>query len=270
MRTTHEIALVGTGSRAHRAAASMARCPTRMPSDGSARVGEADIERAQALTSALDITTSALVRLLLQLPAKDVAAHRHVVLDLTCANRLYRELNQWGYQQNQADHALNRIAYYLRREAMDASDVLEELASVGCQLERLREKAGELAVSWAREHFGEHEVSIVHNIGHIPHTHVVVNNINVFTGRRLQGPDPKKLKYSLRAELDAEQARHRCDCAFLGLARRRLVAPVGSLPHAEQRGELALGKARQLSPAPQASGVEPNPHHGAPLCPNSG
>lgn len=109
------------------------------------RMGETDVERAQALSGALDITTSALVRLLLQLSAEDVAAYRHVVLDLTCANRLYRELNQWGYQQNQAAHALNRIDYYLRREAMDASDVLEELASVGRQLERLRERTGELA-----------------------------------------------------------------------------------------------------------------------------
>ena len=109
------------------------------------RVGEADIERARKLADTLDITTSALVRLLLQLPAKDVAARRHVVLDLTCANRLYRELNQWGYQQNQAVHAPNRIAYYLRREAMDASDVLEELASVERQLERLRKRTGGLA-----------------------------------------------------------------------------------------------------------------------------
>ncbi len=234
------------------------------------RVSEADVERARKLANTLNITTSALVRLLLQLPAEDVAAQRHVVLDLACANRLYRELNQWGYQQNQAAHALNRIAYYLRRGAMDASDVLEKLASVGRQLERLRERTGELAVSWAREHFGEHEVSIVYNIGHIPHAHVVANNINVFTGRRLQDPDPKKLKYSLCAGLDAEQARHRCDRTFLGLARRRLVAPVGSLPHAEQRGELALGKARQLAPAPQASGVEPNPHHGTSLRRSSG
>lgn len=109
------------------------------------RVGEADVERAQMLAHTLDITTSALVRLLLQLPAENVAAQRHVVLDLACANRLYRELNQWGYQQNQAAHALNRIAYYLRREAMDASDVLEELSSVDRQLERLRERTGELA-----------------------------------------------------------------------------------------------------------------------------
>ncbi|WP_283171709.1 hypothetical protein [Curtanaerobium respiraculi] len=109
------------------------------------RVGQADIERAQALASTLNITTSALVRLLLQLPAEDVEARRHVVLDLTCANRLYRELNQWGYQQNQASRALNRIAYYLKREAMDASDVLEELSSVERQLEHLHERTGELA-----------------------------------------------------------------------------------------------------------------------------
>ena len=85
------------------------------------------------------------MRLLLQLPAENVAARRHVVLDLACANRLYRELNQWGYQQNQAAHALNRIAYYLRREAMDTSDVLEELDSVERQLECLRERTGELS-----------------------------------------------------------------------------------------------------------------------------
>lgn len=37
VRTTHEIALVGTGSRAHRATTSMERRPTRMPSGGSTR-----------------------------------------------------------------------------------------------------------------------------------------------------------------------------------------------------------------------------------------
>lgn len=54
----------------------------------------AKLERAQTLAGAMGFTTSALVRLLLQLPAKDVAAQCHVVLDLACANRLYRELNQ--------------------------------------------------------------------------------------------------------------------------------------------------------------------------------
>ena len=36
---------------------------------------------------------------------------------------------------------MNRTAYYLRRETMDTSDVLEELASVQRQFERLRERA---------------------------------------------------------------------------------------------------------------------------------
>lgn len=59
----------------------------------------------------------------------------------------------------------------------------------------------ELTVSWAREHFGEYEVAIVYhddNAGHIPHAHVVVNNTNIVTGRRLQDPDPKELKHSLQ------------------------------------------------------------------------
>ena len=43
-------------------------------------------------------------------------------------------------------YALNHIAYYLRREAMDAPDVLEELSSMGHQLKRLRKKTGELAI----------------------------------------------------------------------------------------------------------------------------
>ena len=109
------------------------------------RVGEADVGRAQVLADTLDITTSALVRLLLQLPAEGVTARCHVVLGLACANRLYCELNQWGCQRDQAALALNRIAHYLRREAMDASDVLEELASVGLQFEHLSERTDELA-----------------------------------------------------------------------------------------------------------------------------
>ena len=59
----------------------------------------------------------------------------------------------------------------------------------------------ELTVAWAREHFGNFEVAIVYhndNAGNIPHAHVVVNNTNVVTGRRLQDPDPKELKHSLQ------------------------------------------------------------------------
>lgn len=67
----------------------------------------------------------------------------------------------------------------------------------GISLEALRE----LAVSWAAEHFGDHEVAVVchdDNQNGIPHAHVVVNNTNLETGRRLQDPDPKALAASLQ------------------------------------------------------------------------
>ena len=64
-----------------------------------------------------------------------------------------------------------------------------------------REALRELTIAWAREHFGDFEVAIVYhddNAGRIPHAHVVVNNTNIVTGRRLQDPDPKELKHSLQ------------------------------------------------------------------------
>lgn len=65
------------------------------------------------------------------------------------------------------------------------------------ELDALRD----LAVAWAREHFGDYEVAIVYhddNEHGIPHAHVVVNNTNLETGRRLQDPDPKALAASLQ------------------------------------------------------------------------
>lgn len=67
----------------------------------------------------------------------------------------------------------------------------------GIALEALRD----LAISWAQEHFSEYEVAIVYhddNERGIPHAHVVVNNTNIETGRRLQDPDPKALAASLQ------------------------------------------------------------------------
>lgn len=59
-----------------------------------------------------------------------------------------------------------------------------------------------LATAWAEEHFSEFEVAIVYhddNERGIPHAHVVVNNTNIETGRRLQDPDPKALAESLQS-----------------------------------------------------------------------
>lgn len=68
----------------------------------------------------------------------------------------------------------------------------------GAGLSALRE----LATAWAEEHFSEFEVAIVYHDDNgrgIPHAHVVVNNTNIETGRRLQDPDPKALAESLQS-----------------------------------------------------------------------
>ena len=62
-------------------------------------------------------------------------------------------------------------------------------------LERLRE----LALEWAETNFGEYQVAIIYhddNANRIPHAHIVVNNVNLATGHRLQDPDPKALMIS--------------------------------------------------------------------------
>lgn len=65
-------------------------------------------------------------------------------------------------------------------------------------LEELRD----LAIACARENFPDYEMAIVYhddNAGRIPQAHVVVNNTNLATGRRLQDPDPRALKRNLQA-----------------------------------------------------------------------
>lgn len=81
-------------------------------------------------------------------------------------------------------------------------------------LEALRE----LATSWAREHFGSHEVAIVYHDDNgrgIPHAHVVVNNTSLETGRRLQDPDPRALNHSLQRMAAERSLRHFADIADL-------------------------------------------------------
>lgn len=63
------------------------------------------------------------------------------------------------------------------------------------------EQVAELARAWSLKHFADFEVAIVlhdDNEGRIPHAHVVVNNTNLATERRLQTPDPLELNRSLQ------------------------------------------------------------------------
>jgi hypothetical protein len=54
-----------------------------------------------------------------------------------------------------------------------------------------------LATAWAERCFPDHEVAIVYhddNAAHVLHAHVVVNNVNLATGKRLQEGNPRALK----------------------------------------------------------------------------
>ena len=103
------------------------------------RMSERELAAAKAFAGELDMTVSDLVRVLLQLPADSVGTGaRLVVIDRTTAAKLSREMTRWGHHYNQAVHALNAIAYYLRANDMDAPDVLEELARAERKLEEMR------------------------------------------------------------------------------------------------------------------------------------
>ncbi len=105
----------------------------RMSADGLAQ--------AHALAASLDMSLSELVRTLLESarPGTATAPGSIVVVDRVTAARLDRELRRWGHHYNQAVHALNAIAYYMRLDETDATDALEELVKVSRKLETLDE-----------------------------------------------------------------------------------------------------------------------------------
>ena len=101
----------------------------RHPKQLHVRMSEAEIASAKRLARELGMTVSDLLRVLLQLPAEAVRGGGSlVVVDRTTAARISREMTRWGHHYNQAVHALNAIAYYLRANDMDAPEVMEELA----------------------------------------------------------------------------------------------------------------------------------------------
>lgn len=107
----------------------------RHPKQIHVRMSEEEISRAKGLAASLGMTLSDLIRLLVQLPAESVAGGASlIVIDRVTAVKLSREMRRWGHHYNQAVHALNAIAYYLRANDMDSSDVIEELDRVSEKL----------------------------------------------------------------------------------------------------------------------------------------
>ena len=127
----------------------------RHPKQLHVRMSDREMESAKGLARELGMTVSDLVRVLLQLPAEEVrGGARLVVVDRTTAARLSREMTRWGHHYNQAVHALNAIAYYLRANDMETSEVVEELSRAERKLaemqpgvESLRRAVAELSGS---------------------------------------------------------------------------------------------------------------------------
>lgn len=107
----------------------------RHPKQIHVRMSEGEVARAKALARSLGMTLSDLIRTLLQMPEPSAKEGGNlIVIDRTTAVKLAREMRRWGHHYNQAVHALNAIAYYLRANDMDTSDVLEELARTSAKL----------------------------------------------------------------------------------------------------------------------------------------
>lgn len=123
------------------------------------RMSQEELDRARRLADTLGMTLSDLVRVLVQAPAPmaRLVSPRHgklssgelppnvlIVIDRSTAVGMRREMRRWGHHYNQAVHALNAIAYYMRLDETDATDVLEELGKVSNKLNLMNVGVSEL------------------------------------------------------------------------------------------------------------------------------
>ena len=104
------------------------------------RVSEDERERFRAWSERLDLSQSDLFHALIQLDKVDAASSpvKCIVLDTKTTRNLAGELKRWGYHFNQANHALNSIAYLLRLEAEDENWAMNQIDSVRFKIENLQ------------------------------------------------------------------------------------------------------------------------------------
>ena len=104
------------------------------------RVSEDERERFRAWSERLDLSQSDLFHALIQLDKvdEDSGPVRCIVLDTKTTKSLAGELKRWGYHFNQANHALNSIAYLLRLEEEGEDWAMGQLDGVRFKLESLQ------------------------------------------------------------------------------------------------------------------------------------
>ena len=123
------------------------------------RMSQEELDRARRLADTLGMTLSDLVRVLVQAPASmvrpvspwhgklpygELPPNVLIVIDRSTAVGMRREMRRWGHHYNQAVHALNAIAYYMRLDEADATDALEELGKVSNKLNLMNVGVSEL------------------------------------------------------------------------------------------------------------------------------
>ena len=105
------------------------------------RVNEDERDRFRAWSEKLGLSQSDLFHALIQLDdvEKTDKPVRCIVLDAKTTKNLAGELKRWGYHFNQANHALNSIAYLLRLEEEDEDWAMRQIDGVRFKLENLQQ-----------------------------------------------------------------------------------------------------------------------------------
>ena len=104
------------------------------------RVNETERDRFRAWSEKLGLSQSDLFHALIQLDKVDEASSpvKCIVLDTKTTRNLAGELKRWGYHFNQANHALNSIAYLLRLEEEGEDWAMSQIDNVRFKLESLQ------------------------------------------------------------------------------------------------------------------------------------
>lgn len=129
---------------------------------------------------------------------RDGRAIGHDFINLACIEREDGSVIGWAAEMDEFRSLYGNDEPYRGKPAITYRHyIVSPDPADKIDLERLRE----LSTAWAQKHFGEYQVAVVYhddNEHAVPHAHIVVNNTNVETGKRLHVPQPKELNRDLQ------------------------------------------------------------------------
>lgn len=129
---------------------------------------------------------------------RDGRAIGHDFINLACIEREDGSVIGWAAEMDEFRSLYGNDEPYRGKPAITYRHyIVSPDPADKIDLERLRE----LSIAWAQKHFGEYQVAVVYhddNEHTIPHAHIVVNNTNIETGKRLHVPQPKELNRDLQ------------------------------------------------------------------------